>query len=153
MIEDLQEWRRKRQAEIERERILELASVFKVEILNQYVFRNSNPAIFGVRVTGGKMRSGVSLIDEDGEEISRIKGMQCEKETVDEACEGKEVAVSLPGVNFERRLGDKKFIYSNISESQFKKFKQNKDLLSPAELQVLQEISLIKRRKNPDWGM
>ena len=114
LIEDLQEWRRKRQAEIERERILELASVFKVEILNQYVFRNSNPAIFGVRVTGGKMRSGVSLIDEDGEEISRIKGMQCEKETVDEACEGKEVAVSLPGVNFERRLGDKKFIYSNI---------------------------------------
>ena len=56
-----------------------------------------------------------------------------------------EVAISIPGVNFERALGDKKFLYSDISESQFKKFKKNKDLLSSNELRTLQEIAEIKK--------
>ena len=59
--------------EIERERLLGLAIVFKLEILPKYVFRNSKPAIFGVKVLGGKLKSRVPVINEQGEEISRIK--------------------------------------------------------------------------------
>tara|TARA_Y100000310_G_C20703671_1_gene832460 strand:- start:584 stop:2326 length:1743 start_codon:yes stop_codon:yes gene_type:complete len=152
LIEDLQEWRKEKAAEIERERLLGLSALCKLEILEKYVFRNSNPAIFGVRVISGKVKSGIALIDETGESVARVKVLQHEKETVSEGLEGQELAMSLPGVNFERRLGDKKFLYSEISEKQFRSFKKNKDLLSAGELKVLQEIADIKRKKVEGWG-
>ena len=152
IIEDLQEWRNKKQEEIEREKMLGLATICKLEILSQYLFRNSNPAIFGVRVAGGKVKVGINLIDEDGEKVARVKALQIDKESVNSAEEGSELAVSLPGINFERRLRDKKFLYGDISAKQFKDFKKNKELLSFVELKVLQEITEIKRKKDEGWG-
>ena len=112
---------------------------------SQYLFRNLNPAIFGVRVIGGKLKEGLPLINEQGEEVARVKAIQKDKASVEEAKEGEEVAISLPGVNFERRLSDKKFLYSNVGEKQFKDFKKNKELLSATELKILHEISEIKK--------
>ncbi len=152
LIEDLKKWREERNKEIERERLIGLATICKLEILKQYVFRNSNPAIFGVRIVAGRLKVGIPLIDDSGDEVSRVKGIQAEKASVEEAVEGQELAMSLPGVNFERRLGDKKYLYANISERQFKSFKKNKDLLNASELKVLDEISNIKRRTKDNWG-
>ncbi len=153
LIEELEKWQEEKRKEIERQRILGLASLFKVEILSQYVFRNSNPAIFGVRVLAGKLKSGILLIDETGEEKGRIKGIQKEGKNVDEVGVGEEVAISLPGTNFERKLKSSKYLYSDISKNQFKKFKENKDLLSQEELSVLKEIAEIKRKKDAMWGV
>jgi translation initiation factor 5B len=152
LIEDLQEWRKAKQAEIERERLMSLSTIVKLEILHQYVFRNLNPAIFGVRVLGGKLKVGMKLIDETGEEVARLKSMQLEKESVQEATEEQEIAVALPGVNFERRLKKIKFLYSDLTESQFKSFRKNKDLLSANEIKILQEILEIKKKGKADWG-
>jgi translation initiation factor 5B len=153
LIEDLQEWRKNKSAEIEKARLMELAQICKLEILHQYVFRNLNPAIFGVRVLSGKLTVGLQLIDENDEKIARVKSMQLERATVNQATEGQEVAVALPGVNFERRLKDRHYLYSDISESQFRKFKNNKDLLSQNEIKTLQEIAEIKRKVKDDWGI
>jgi translation initiation factor 5B len=144
LIEELQEHRTKRQAEIEKERLLGLATICKLEILPQYVFRNSNPAIFGVRVLAGKLKVGIPMINERGEEVARVKSIQHEKATVSEATEGQELALALPGIAFDRKLKDIKYLYADISDKQFKEFKKNKDLLSSQELKVLQELSLIK---------
>ena len=64
-----------------------------------------------------------------------------------------EVAVSMSGINFERVMKDRNFIYSDLGESQFRNFKKNKDLLSGSEMKILQEIAEIKRRDKTDWGM
>lgn len=146
LIEDLQEWRKNKQEEIERERMLGLGSICKLEVLDKYVFRNSNPAIFGIRVAAGKVKVGLSLIDDKGEKVARVKGLQLDKAGVQEAKEGQEVALSLPGVNFERRLKNQEvqYLYSDIGAKMFKEFKKNKDLLSAGELRVLQEIARIK---------
>ena len=63
-----------------------------------------------------------------------------------------EVAISLPGVNYDRQIKDKDILYSELGESQFKNFKKNKDLLSPKEIKLLQEIAELKRETNADWG-
>ncbi|MEK6908767.1 MAG: translation initiation factor IF-2 [Nanoarchaeota archaeon] len=152
LIEDLQKWRADKQAKIEKERMMELASICKLEILHKYQFRNSNPAIFGVKVLAGKLKKNIQLIDETDEQIARVKAIQEEKESVEEAFEGKELAMSLPGTNFERQLADKRYLYSQIGESQFKTFKKNKDLLSETEIKALMEIAEIKRKKKSDWG-
>lgn len=147
IIEDLQDYREERSKEIEKERLLGLASICKLEILHQYVFRNTNPAIFGVKVLAGKLKDGQELIDDSGENIGRVKKIQADNKPVDEARSGMEVAISIPGSNFERKLKDKKSLYSNISEKQLKKFRENKDLLDSDEIKVLQEIKVIK-----DWN-
>ncbi|MEK6894324.1 MAG: translation initiation factor IF-2 [Nanoarchaeota archaeon] len=152
LIEDLVEWRQERAGQIEKERMMELASICKLEILHQYQFRNSNPAIFGVKVLAGTLKKGIPLIDETDEQIARVKAMEENKKSVDEAEEGKELALSLTGTNFERQLADKKYLYSQLGESQFKAFKKNKDLLSQTEIKALMEIAEIKRKKKSDWG-
>jgi translation initiation factor 5B len=153
LIENLVKIRENTRREIEKKRLMELTTICKLTILPQYIFRNSNPAIFGVRVEGGKIIHGLNLIDETNEKVARVKNIQSEKKSVNEATEGMEIAISLPGINFERRLKERKIMYSEISENQFRKFKKNKDLLSQKEIQILQEIAELKRKTKPDWGM
>ena len=123
---------------------MELATIGKAKILHQHVFRNSNPAVFGVEVVAGKLKAAMFLMDETGKNIGRIKGLQLEGKTVTEALEGMQVAISIGGMNFDRVLGDKQFLYSDLSEVQFKTFKKNKDLLNLGEIKALQEIGDIK---------
>jgi translation initiation factor 5B len=152
LIDDLVEFRNNKRKEIEKKKLMELTSLCKLEILHQYVFRNTKPAIFGIKVLAGKLTANVNLIDEDENKIGRTKNIQADKKSVDEATEGMEVAISLPGTNFERELKDKKFLYSDMGEKQFRDFKKNKDLLTQNEIKILSEIAEIKRRKNIGWG-
>jgi translation initiation factor 5B len=154
LIENLSAWRSEKIKEIEKKRLMGLTTICKLEILPQYVFRNTNPAIFGVRVLGGKIRKNLTLIDEQGNKIARIKNLELDRKSVDEAKEGSELAISLPGINFERVLGKKTHLYTDISEKQFREFKKNKDLLTQGEIKTLQEIAEIKRSQSgkDDWG-
>ncbi len=145
LIEDLQVWRKARSENIEKERLMEMETICKLEILPKFIFRNSNPAIFGIRVLGGKVRVGLPLIDDKGEEAARVKSLQREKESVNEAFEGDELAISLPGVNFERRLKEIKYLYSYISKGGMKKFRENEDLLSSKEKSILREVGELEK--------
>ncbi len=153
LIEDLVKFRKEKQMEIEKKRLMKLSTICKLEILHQYVFRSTKPAIFGIKILGGKLISNLPIINEKDEKIGNIKNIQSENKSVQEAKEGLEVAISIPGLNYDRELKDKKYLYSNIGESQFKEFKKNKDLLSQSEIKVLQEIAELKRKTSPEWGM
>jgi translation initiation factor 5B len=152
LIENLKEWQQEKVREIERQKLEELSSICKITILD-FVFRNSNPAVFGVRVDGGVLKKELRFINSNDEKIGQIKEIQEEKNSVKEVTIGKEVAVSMPGVNFERQLRVGESLYTNLSETEFRKFKDNKDLLSSEEKSVLQEIAQIKRRSNVTWGV
>jgi translation initiation factor 5B len=153
LIEKLKDWQTARRNAIEKDKLMSLASVCKLKVLEKFVFRNSNPAIFGVKVEGGKLKAGASLIDEQLNEIGKVKNIQMEKETIKEATNGMEVAISVSGANFERQIKGKESLYTDISAGMFKKFKDNKGLLNKDEIDVLQKISQIKRAKEPTWGV
>ena len=150
LIENLLAFRNAKIKEIEKSRLMSLTTICKLRILQQYVFRNTKPAIFGVKVEAGKIISNIILIDSDGEKVGRVKNIQSNNKPVGEATEEMEVAISVSGVNFERAFKNKTFLYSNMGESQIKNFKINKDLLSSKELMVLQEIAEIKKGKITD---
>ncbi len=152
IIEDYEEWKKEKLKEIEKGKLEGLTKVAKLKIL-PFVFRNSNPAIFGVKVEAGTLVQGAELINSKGEKIARVKAIQEEKTTLKEAAKAKEIAISLPGVNFERQLKQGELLYSNLSEFQFRKFKENRELLSSDEKSVLGEIAEIKRRGNVTWGV
>jgi translation initiation factor 5B len=152
LIENLVKFRQEKAKEIEKKRLMQLTTLCKLKILHQYVFRNTNPAIFGISVETGKIIHGTRLINEGNEEIGRLKAIQSENKSVEEANEGMEVAISISGANYERQIKNLKFLYSDLTESQFKNFKKNKDLLSSKETGLLQEIAEIKRKTKSDWG-
>ncbi|MFB6246591.1 MAG: translation initiation factor IF-2 [Candidatus Pacearchaeota archaeon] len=152
LIENTSEFRQEKAKEIQKRRLMELSTIGKAKVLHKFVFRNTNPAIFGVSVEGGKIQKGLQLISERGEKIGKIKGIQSQNEAVNQASTGMDVAISIPNINFERFMKDKEYVYTDISESQFRKFKEHKDLLSQEEIKILQEIAEVKRIDNPDWG-
>ena len=152
LIDDIVEFRKEKEKEIEKKRLMGMSRLFKLRILPKYVFRNTKPAIFGVKIEAGKLISGSNVMDGKAEKVGRVKNIQSENKSVAESLEGMEVAISIPGVNFDRRLKTKEFLYSDMAESQFKNFKKNKDLLSKNEISLLQEIAGIKRQKKSDWG-
>lgn len=153
LIEKVLDFRKEKANEIEKRRLMGMSSLCKLKILPQYVFRNTKPAIFGVRIEAGKLISNLIVMDNTGRDVGRIKNIQSENKAVEQANEGMETAVSIPGVNFERQLEDRGFLYSDLSESQFKNLKKNKDLLSSNEISLLQEIAEIKRQGKADWGL
>ena len=153
LIERLEELRTNLEKDIRKRKLMELTVLCKARILHQYVFRITKPAIFGVKVEAGKLTPNAHFIDETEQDIGRVKNIQSDKTAVNEADEGTEVAISIPGVHFEKQLKDKQFLYSNVSEKQFRDFKKNKELLSQNEIKMLQEIAEIKRKKYPEWGI
>jgi len=152
LIEDFEKWRENKQKELERKKLRELPQLTKIEVL-EFVFRNTNPAIFGVKVCSGLLRQDVEMINNQDKKIGWIKAIQADKTSVQTAEKGKEVAISMSGVNFERELTVGEFLYSNLSEFQFRKFKEYKDILTSEEKTIVQEIALIKRRTNETWGI
>ncbi|HDK41941.1 MAG TPA: translation initiation factor IF-2, partial [Candidatus Pacearchaeota archaeon] len=97
LIENLTKFREEKAKEIEKKRLMQLTTICKLKILPQYVFRNTKPAIFWVKVEGGKLIQNLNLISNDNEEIGRVKNIQSENKGVQEATEGMEVAISIPG--------------------------------------------------------
>ncbi len=153
LIENLIKFQDEKRNEIKRQKIMALATICKLKILSQYIFRNSHPAVFGVAVEAGKLKPNTQLIDKQGKEIAKVKDVQENQNKIEQAEQGKEVAISLPGITFDRQLSDTDYLYSNITESQYREFKKNKELLTQDEIQTLQKIADIKRKTKVTWGV
>jgi len=153
LIEDLTKFQEETRDRLKKEKLTQLTSLCKLKILHQFIFRNSNPAVFGVNIEAGKLTPRTPLIDPDGKQIAKVKGIQEQNQSVDLAEQGKEIAISLPGTMFDRVLADTDYLYSDLTENQFKKFKENKDLLTKEEIQTLQKIAQIKRKEKVTWGV
>jgi translation initiation factor 5B len=125
----------------------------KFSILKGYVFRQNNPAIVGVEIEVGKIKSGDPLMTSDGKSVSSAKSLQREQETVSVAEQGMQVAMSIEGVTVGRQINEGDFLYTDIPEEDFKKLKELKKYLSAREIEVMKEIAEIKRKNNPVWGV
>ncbi len=152
LIEDLEKYKIEKLQEIERKKLKELPTICKLTVLD-FVFRNSSPAVFGVKIEAGILKSRERFINRDDKKIGQVKEIQDDKKSAREVQSGKEVAISMPGVNFERQITIGEHLYVNLAESQFRKFKEHKTLLSSEEKSILQEIAAIKRRSNVTWGI
>src|SRR5207247_9080548 len=102
-IEDYQAWRDERKRQLEEASRKEIAYPAKLLFLPDHIFRTSKPAIFGVRVLAGRIRSGESLVRKDGRTLGRIKAIRSGEKSLDGASAGQEVAVSVDGVTVGRQ--------------------------------------------------
>ncbi|PNX45434.1 MAG: translation initiation factor IF-2 [Thermoplasmata archaeon M8B2D] len=152
IMENYDEWIEKKKAMLERERRQEFTHPGMLKFLPEYVFRVSHPAVFGVRIIGGRIKTGIRLMKEDGKVLGSIKGIQSENKSIEEAIQGQEVAISIEGVTVGRQLKGGDILYTEIPASDAKKLR-DMDVLNLDEKDVLNKIFEIKRKTDKFWGM
>lgn len=117
----------------------------KVEIIPQYIFRHSKPAVVGVRVHG-IIKPKLGLMNAEGKRIGTIMQIQDRSVNIDEATTGMEVALSIRGPTVGRQIGEDETLYVDIPDSQVLAIRQKfMDDLTQPELDVYDEIVQIKR--------
>ncbi|HJJ34415.1 MULTISPECIES: translation initiation factor IF-2 [Methanocorpusculum] len=125
----------------------------KFSILPGCVFRMSGPAVVGVRVLGGILRPKVSVATREGKIVGEIKQIKLNKESVTEAKEGAEVAVSIDGVTIGRQIDIGETLYVAIPERHVKVLETEMlSHLNAGTVEALEEYTSIFRKTQPFWG-
>jgi len=153
LLDDLEEWRKDEQSKIERKKLKGLVKPAKFMIMHNCIFRQSNPAVFGVEILSGILETGTPIMKSNGKKVNQIDQLQKEGENVNSAEKGEQLAVAVKGIIIGRQVIEGEILFSDISEKDFLKYKELKSLLKPDETQILKEIAGIKRRDNPVWGV
>lgn len=124
LLEDYEKWISDEKKKAEQEKLESITRPGKILLLKGLVFRASNPAVVGVEVVSGMIKSGVS-VTKDGKEIGTIKEIQSEGQIVETAERGQRVAVSMNEPTVGRHIfeGDELFVK-----------------ITPADLAVLEEL-------------
>jgi translation initiation factor 5B len=139
--------------EIEIKELSKLVRPCKFSVLKGYVFRQSNPAIVGVEIEIGKIKTGDPIMDLSGKNIGKVKSMKEGQENVTLAEQGKQVAMAMDGVTVGRQINEGDFLFSDIPSEDFKKLKELKKHLTKSEINILKEFAEIKRKDDPVWGV
>ncbi|MEM3786873.1 MAG: translation initiation factor IF-2, partial [Nitrososphaeria archaeon] len=123
----------------------------KIQVLKGYVFRRSNPAIFGVEVIEGRLKR-FPLMREDGEPVGVVSGIQDRGKSLDIAYKGQQVAVSIKEAFVGRTFDEGDILYSSPSVNDVKLLKTKYlEKLSEEERRLLDEIIKIKRSKDSSF--
>lgn len=117
-----------------------------IEVLRDTCFRVSNPAIFGIRVLEGRIKPGYRMLNDIGEVVGKIKGIQNEKAPVDMAKKGEQFAISMDEPTFGRQVRDNQILYTDCNEEDlFMLTKEFSHLVNVDEIDLLNKILNIKR--------
>ncbi len=152
LIEDLEKWQNEERKELERKELENVVKPCKLQIMHGHIFRQSNPAVFGVDVVLGNLEK-VNLIKKDGSKVGEIKDIQLEGKSINNVGNGKQVAISVPGITVDRQVKEGDFLYSDLNEEEFRKLKKLKRFLNSSEIEALKEIAEIKRKQDSLWGI
>jgi translation initiation factor 5B len=152
LAQDFEQWQEEAKKSEEAKKLDNLVRPAKMEILQNCIFRQSNPCILGVEVIIGKIKTGTPVMKK-GRYLAEIKSMQTEGENVQSADKGKQVAISLPHITAGRQVNEHDIIYSDIPEEDFRQIKKLTSFLTKDEITVLKEIAETHRKENPVWGV
>jgi translation initiation factor 5B len=153
LVEDYVEWRDELKRKTEQQKFEQVVMPAKIRILPHCVFRQSNPAVVGVRVLGGTLRTGVYLVTRDGKRVGHLKSMQANQENIREAEAGAEVAVSIEGATVGRQINVEDDLLVDLPEKHVKVLEMEMLPHLPISTQeVLLEFTSMKRKGDPFWG-
>ncbi len=153
VLDSYLEWRDTLKRNLDQKRFEQIIFPAKLLVLPDCVFRQNNPAVVGVRILSGKLRTGVGLIRKDGKKVGQLKTIQLRKENIHEAKAGDEVAVSIDGATVGRQFDVNDELLVNIPERHVKVLEA--EMLSHLTMDardVLDEFTRLFRKENPFWG-
>ncbi len=112
-----------------------------IKVLPGFVFRRSEPAIFGVEVLKGILFKGTLLKRQDGKIVGKVKDIQKENISYDFAKKGEKVAISIDEAIVGRTFKENDILISALSEEDIKILEKYFDYLSEEEKEFLKELN------------
>ena len=153
LIDEFVEWRDAEQQRMEQQRFERIILPAKLRVLPGCVFRQSNPAVVGVRVLGGTLRTDVGLLRTDGRKVGHLKTIQSSGQYVHEVEAGAEVAIAIEGATVGRQLDVEDEVYVDLPERHVKVLEREMlPHISATAREVLEEYTAMRRRGDPFWG-
>jgi translation initiation factor 5B len=143
IVEEYQEWVEKIKLEERQKELSTLILPGAVKILPGYIFRKSEPAIFGVEVIFGRIKPGYPLMKENGFVVGIIQQIQEMGKPLPEALKGQSVAISVKGdIYIGRNVKENEVLYVKIPEDHVKiLLTKYKSELTQEEFMLLEKLS------------
>ena len=152
LIEHYVRWVEEEHQRIESMEFNSLMLPCKVQVMKGFVFRRSNPAIFGVEIHTGRLKPKFTLMKKDGETIGVISGVQDKGKSVEIAYKGNQVAISIKEAVVGRSFNEGEFLYSSPSYDETKIIKEKyMDKLDEEEKELFEEIIRIKKSRDSSF--
>lgn len=153
LIDNYTNWVQEDTANEENAIFQELTPICKLTFLKGYIFRKSNPAVFGVRVDVGTLKQKIAIMNADGKKIGLVHQLQDNGKSISSAKRGQEVAISIQNVTVGRQVSEEDVFYSLPPSREAKLLlKQFSHKLNPEEFQTLKKIIELQRKLNSVYG-
>jgi translation initiation factor 5B len=124
-----------------------------VRILPGYVFRSAKPAIFGVEVLAGIIKSKYLLVNVEGQDLGEVMQIQEKGKAIPEATSGMQVALSMEKPIVGRHIHEGDVLYVKVPESHAKAMLTRfQARLTTEELDALNNYVNVMRQKMPFWA-
>ncbi|MFH0737432.1 MAG: translation initiation factor IF-2 [Candidatus Micrarchaeota archaeon] len=146
LVEGYQAWIKEEKERLKKQALEKLVWPGKIKSLDGYVFRASKPAIFGVEVLGGRIKKGYRLMGRDGQVAGEIREIQKEKEKVEEAGAGDQLAISCDGIMMGKNVNEGDVLYTYMTADEIAKWDTQLSMLSDGEKTVYEEIRKMLRK-------
>ncbi|WP_144905268.1 translation initiation factor IF-2 [Halobellus captivus] len=128
----------------------------RFRILEDHVFRQSDPAVVGVEVLSGTIKNNQNVVKWDGNEATRVgqlSGIQEQGEDVSEARAGVRVSVAIDGPTVGRQIDEGDELWIELPEKHAKILEQElSDDIPADELEALTSYLDKHRKRDPFWG-
>jgi len=141
LIDEYKAWLEAKQNRTVEQLLQEVTLPAKLFVMPGFVFRQSKPAVCGVRIDGGVLKPKTEIMTAEGKVIGTAKEVQKENESVEKAVKGDEVAISITGAVVGRSFkeGDTLYVSVPTKDKDIIKAKLS-NALSPDTLEVLNEL-------------
>src|ERR671932_236059 len=125
----------------------ELPPVCKFQFLKGFIFRRSDPAVFGAEIQIGRLRQKVHIINEEGKKIGIVHQRQESGKAIDEASVGMQVAVSLKEPTIGRQINEGDVFYTDLNSRHAKQLLERfNQRLNEKEKEILNKVVSLKRK-------
>ena len=153
MLEDYLHWSEEQRAAGLKAELDLLVRPCKAKVLPGFLFRRSRPAIVGVEVITGRLKSKIPLITQSGRRLGELQSIQDQGKDVAEATIGMQVAVSIENGVVGRNIDEGDIIYADMPERHLKTLTTRfPGELNETDRETIRELIEIKRKTNPVWG-
>jgi translation initiation factor 5B len=133
LTEEFEGWLAAERTKMREQKLASVTRPARIKLLPGMVFHVSKPAIVGVEVVAGVLKSGVKL-QKDGKEIGEVKALQHEGASMSEATTGQRVAVSIDGPQVGRHIFENDELAT---------------IVTPVDVRILEELGL---REEAEFG-
>ncbi len=139
-LEEYQEWVKDEKEKMKKDALAKLTCPGKLKSLPGFVFRASKPAIFGVEVLDGRLKRNYRLMDKSGKVVGQVREIQKEKEKVEEASKGDQLAISCDGIHMGKNVNEGDVLFTYMTKDEIDMWEERISMLSEEEKELFEEM-------------